>query len=44
MFDEFFSKYEFRLTMEHDGHARDAVRGTSVVTELTEYCRQQVKC
>ena len=44
LFDEFFSKYEFRLTLEHSGHARDAVQGRSVVSELTEYCRQQVKC
>lgn len=44
MFDEFFSKYEFRLTMEHNGRARDAVQGRSVVSELTEYCRQQVVC
>jgi arsenite oxidase small subunit len=44
MFDEFFSKYEFRLTMEHNGRARDAVQGRAVVSELTDYCRQQVKC
>jgi arsenite oxidase small subunit len=44
MFGEFFSKYEFRLTLEHNGHAHDPVRGSCVVSELTEYCRQQVKC
>lgn len=44
MFDEFFSKYEFRLTMEHNGHARDAVRGSCMVSELNDYCKQQVKC
>jgi arsenite oxidase small subunit len=44
MFDEFFNKYEFRLALEHGGHAREAVHGSSVVSELTEYCKQQVKC
>lgn len=44
MFDEFFSKYEFRLALEHNGHAHDPVRGSCVVSELTEYCRQQVQC
>jgi len=44
MFDDFFSKYEFRLVLEFGGHARTAVEGTSVVTELERYCRQQVKC
>jgi arsenite oxidase small subunit len=44
LFDEFFSKYEFRLTLEHNGRAHDAVRDRCVVSELTEYCKQQVKC
>ncbi len=44
LFNEFFSKYEFRLTMEHNGHARAGVEGSCVVSELTQYCRQQVKC
>lgn len=44
LFDEFFRKYEFRLAFEFNGHARDPVRGDCAVTELTQYCRQQVKC
>src|SRR5215510_1767080 len=44
MFDEFFAKYEFRLSLEHGGHAKAAVSGTCVVDELERYCRQQVKC
>jgi Rieske Fe-S protein len=44
MFDAFFSKFEFRLTMEHGGRAKSAVEGSCVVRELTQYCRQQVKC
>ena len=44
LFNEFFSKYEFRLALDYSGHARAAVEGRSIVSELTEYCRQQVKC
>jgi len=44
MFDEFFTKYEFRLGLEHNGRAHAAVDGDCVVRELTEYCKQQVKC
>jgi Rieske Fe-S protein len=44
MFNEFFSKFEFRLAMEHNGAARAAVQGRCVVQSLDNYCRQQVKC
>jgi len=44
MFDEFFAKYEFRLTLEHGARARTAVEGSCVVDELERYCKQQVKC
>ena len=44
LFNEFFSKYEFRLALDHGGHPKTAVEGRSIVSELTEYCRQQVKC
>lgn len=44
MFNEFFSRFEFRLAMEHNGTARRPVSGTSVVQALDAYCRQQVKC
>ena len=44
LFSEFFSKYEFKLAMEHGGAARQAVAGSCVVQELDHYCRQQVKC
>jgi Rieske Fe-S protein len=44
MFAEFFSKYEFRLALEYNGRARAAVEDRCVVTELTDYCKQQVKC
>jgi Rieske Fe-S protein len=44
MFNEFFSKYEFRLAMDFQGRSKTAVEGSCVVSELTDYCRQQVKC
>ena len=44
MFDEFFRKYEFRLALDFKGHPKDAVSRSCVVSELTDYCRQQVKC
>jgi Rieske Fe-S protein len=44
MFNEFFSKYEFKLSVEHGGAARAAVSGACVVQPLDNYCRQQVKC
>jgi arsenite oxidase small subunit len=44
MFNEFFEKYAFRLSLEHGAAARAAVSGSCVVQELDNYCRQQVKC
>ena len=44
MFNEFFSRFEFQLAMVHGSHARQAVEGSCVVSELTQFCRQQVKC
>lgn len=44
MFNDFFAKFEFRLAIEHGGKAKNAVEGTCVVKELSDYCRQQVKC
>jgi arsenite oxidase small subunit len=44
LFNEFFAKYEFRLALEVGGQAKLAVSGTTVVTALENYCRQQVKC
>ena len=44
-FDAFFAKYEFKLAMEYgDGKARARVVGATVVRELTEYCRQTIRC
>jgi Rieske Fe-S protein len=44
LFQQFFEKYAFKLTMEHGNAAREPVSGTCVVQELENYCRQQVKC
>lgn len=44
MFDEFFSKFEFRLSMEFGGKARQPSGDNCVVVALEKYCRQQIKC
>ena len=44
LFNEFFSKYEFRLALDHGGNARTVVESRCMVSELARYCRQQVKC
>ncbi len=44
MFNQFFTKYAFKLAMEHGDAARRAVSGTTAVEELDNYCRQQVRC
>ncbi len=44
MFNQFFAKYELKLSLEHGSGARQAVAGTTVVNELDNYCRQQVRC
>ena len=44
MFNEFFSKFDFKLALEHNGAAKRPVADSIVVSELTQYCRQQVKC
>jgi len=44
MFNQFFVKYEFKLSLENNGAARQPATGSAVVTELDNYCRQQVRC
>ncbi len=44
MFEKFFAKYEFRLGLDHGAASKRSVSGTTVVTQLENYCRQQVKC
>jgi Rieske Fe-S protein len=44
MFDEFFSKFEFRLSLDFGGKAHQPAGDSCEVVELTQYCRQQVQC
>jgi len=44
MFNEFFSKFDFKLALEHNGTAKRPVADRIVVSELSQYCQQQVKC
>jgi len=44
MFDQFFAKYDFRLTLEHGARARRPVGASCKVDRLENYCRQQVRC
>ena len=45
MYDAFFAKFEFKLALEYgEKRAQQQVTGTAVVSELRNYCRQQVQC
>lgn len=46
MFNTFFSKYEMRLALEHGSpsRAQQRVAGTTTVTALARFCKQQVRC
>jgi Rieske Fe-S protein len=45
-FEPFFEKYAFRLELEYGGleRARHPVEATTVVRELTNYCRNTIEC
>jgi arsenite oxidase small subunit len=44
-FDAFFRKYDFKLALEYgQGRAQRPVGATTVVRELTQYCRQTIRC
>ncbi|HEY6823937.1 MAG TPA: twin-arginine translocation signal domain-containing protein [Steroidobacteraceae bacterium] len=43
MFNQFFAKYEMKLTLE-GARTRVPAESTCAVVELENYCRQQVKC
>ena len=44
-FEAFFAKYEFRLATEYGGSkARASVGAVSVVRELSDYCRNTIRC
>ena len=44
MFNAFFRKYEMKLTLDMGGRARQAAGDACPVSELDNYCRQQVRC
>ena len=39
LFNEFFSKYAFRLALDHGGGPKTSVEDRCIVSELTDYCR-----
>jgi len=44
-FDAFFTKYEFKLALDHgQGKARRPVGASAVVRELAQYCKQTIQC
>jgi hypothetical protein len=44
-FDAFFRKYDFKLALDYGpGKARLPVGPTTVVREMTQYCRQTIQC
>jgi arsenite oxidase small subunit len=44
-FDAFFTKYRLKLSLEYGGDGgRTAVRGTSILRELANYCRTTIQC
>jgi hypothetical protein len=45
MFDAFFAKYEFKLALDYGaGRMRQQVGNRTVVKDLQQFCKQQVKC
>ena len=45
MFNAFFAKYEFKLAIDYgSGRTRLPVAGRTVVMELQQFCKQQVRC
>ena len=44
LYNEFFAKYEFKLTMDYGRGMHRQVTGRAVVSELESFCKQQVRC
>ncbi len=44
LFDDFFAKYEVKLSLDVGPKAREAVTGRSTVQELERFCRNAVRC
>ena len=44
LFDDFFRKYEMKLSLEVGPKARNQVGGQAVVRELEKFCRNPIRC
>jgi arsenite oxidase small subunit len=44
LFDDFFKKYEMKLSLEVGPKARNPVGGQALVRELEKFCRNPIKC
>jgi len=44
MFDDFFKKYEMKLSLDVGARAKNAVGDKAVVRELSKYCRNAIQC
>lgn len=44
LFDDFFKKYEMKLSLEVGPKARNPVEGQVVVRELEKFCRNPIQC
>jgi Rieske Fe-S protein len=44
LFEEFFRKYQAKLSLEVGNRARDPVSGQTVVSELEKFCRNSIQC
>jgi Rieske Fe-S protein len=44
LFDAFFKKYQAKLSLDVGPKARDAVTGQTLVSELTKFCRNTIRC
>jgi Rieske Fe-S protein len=44
LFNEFFRKYEAKLSLDVGPRAKNAVSGQTVVRELDKYCRNSIQC
>ena len=44
VYDAFFAKYDFKLTMEYGGRQRELVTSATPVQPIEKVCRQQIQC
>jgi arsenite oxidase small subunit len=44
LFDDFFKKYEMKLSLDVGPKAKNPVAGQAVVTELSKFCRNSIQC